>query len=212
MVEKKIISLLDSQLVERCVDVIGRGELVIFPTETIYGIGGNAADDRAWEKLRKLKRDRTKPFTYLVANWEMAEGLIGGDTAGIQVIAERLWPGPVTLVVRSGDDVAARFRNPDGSLGLRMPGIDRIRDAIDACGVPWVHTSANLPGGKGARKIRKIDEDVLDSASLVIDGRTTALGGESTILDTRYRPYKILRSGVMTERRIMDVLDFHISM
>ena len=96
---ESIISLLDQYLLERCGDVIRSGELVIFPTETIYGIGGSAFDERAWDRLWRLKPDRTKPFTYLAADWEMAEGLIGDDVDRIRHAADKLWPGPVTLVV-----------------------------------------------------------------------------------------------------------------
>lgn len=201
-----VISLLDQHLPERCAEIIRRGELIIFPTETIYGIGGSALDERAWEGLRQLKPDRTKPFTYLVADWEMAAGLIGGDIDRIRIVADRVFPGPVTLIVTSSEKFPVRLRNSDGSIGLRAPCIDRIREAIAASGVPWVHTSANLSGGKGVRNLRTLDTAVRSKARLTIDGRTTALGGESTVIDLRQFPFRILRSGVLPEARIRDLL------
>jgi L-threonylcarbamoyladenylate synthase len=180
--------------------------LIIFPTETIYGIGGSAFDTRAWDRLRQLKPDRTKPFTYLVADWDMAESLIMGDKRRIRAIAQRLFPGPVTLVVQAGDRINRQFTNSDGSLALRCPAIDRIRDAIKTSGVPWVHTSANLSGEPGIRLLRKINLQILSAARLIIDGGMTALGGESTVLDLRISPPKIIREGMLTEKQIQDAL------
>jgi len=200
------VSLLDPHVIERCAEVIRRGELVVFPTETIYGIGGSAFDDRAWERLRQLKPDRAKPFTYLVANWEMAEGLIGKDIERIRLVADRVFPGPVTLIVTGSDKIESRFRTEDGSIGVRVPGIDRIRDAIAASSVPWVHTSANVSGGNGVRHLRGLDTAIRSSAGLIIDGRTTAMGGESTIIDMRRSPFRILRAGVLPEATIRELL------
>jgi len=201
------IKLLDSHLVERCVEVIQAGELIVFPTETIYGIGGSALDARIWERLKKLKPDRNKPFTYLVSDWDMVESFVQGDIKQIQRIMKRLCPGPVTLVCYASSRIEERFANSDGSLAVRCPAIDRIREAIKVSGVPWVHTSANLSGQPSVRLLRKMSPEVLSAASLVIDGGMTALGGESTVLDLRVSPFKILRKGILTEKQIRDAID-----
>ena len=201
-----LISLLDQRMIERCAEVIESGELVIFPTETIYGIGGAAFNDDVWKRLNRLKPDRQRPYTYLVANWEMAEGLIGDETAAIRDAAKKLWPGPLTMVVRARDTLAKRFVAQDGSIGIRIPAIDRIRHAIEASTVPWVHTSANISAGKGVRNLRKLNPAVKSSAGLIIDGKTTGLGGESTVVDLRQKPFGILRQGIMPKARIREVI------
>jgi L-threonylcarbamoyladenylate synthase len=203
------IKLLDGKLVERCVEVIQAGELIIFPTETIYGIGGSAVDIRAWERLRQLKPERTKSFTYLVAGWEMTEPNIQGDLNHIHRIMDKLCPGPVTLVCQASNRIEKPFANPDGSLAVRCPGIDRIRETIKASGVPWLHTSANLSGQPPVRLLRKVNPKVLSAASLAIDSGMTALGGQSTVLDLRVSPFRILRKGILTEKQIRDAIDIN---
>jgi len=188
------------------VEVIQVGELIIFPTETIYGIGGSAKDIRAWEKLWQLKPDRTKPFTYLVSDWDMVEPFIQGNVKQIRQAMEKLYPGPVTLVCHVSNRIKELFAKPDGSLAFRCPAIDRIREAIKASRVPWVHTSANLSGQPAMRLLRKINPQVLSTAGLVIDGGMTALGGESTVLDLRVSPFQILRAGILTEKQIRDTI------
>jgi L-threonylcarbamoyladenylate synthase len=203
---QSMISLLDGHLSERCAKVIRSGELVIFPTETIYGIGGAAFNDVIWQRLNRLKPDRQKPYTYLAANWEMAEKLIGGDIARIRAIADKVWPGPVTLVVTANVGLEKRFLAENGSIGIRVPGVDRIRHAIETCAIPWVHTSANVSGAKGVRNPRELDPAVRSSAGLIIDGRTTALGGESSVIDMRQIPFRILRQGIMPESLIRELI------
>lgn len=193
------MKLLNEGMVARCVEVIGRGELVVFPTETVYGIGGAGFDDRAWERLRSLKPDRTTPFSFLVSNWVMMEGMVGGDVGMIWQVAELLMPGPITLVVQASEDIDTWFIDEDGSIGIRMPAIDRLRDAIEVSGTSWVHTSANLSGEKGVQRLRQVSDKVIESAGLVIDGGTTALGGESTIIDLRQDPFEVVRAGVIPE-------------
>ena len=197
-VKAETISLLDSRLPARCIEVIRRGELVIFPTETIYGIGGSAFDDRVWERLKQLKPERSKPFSYLVSGWEMAKDLAGNDI-------ERIGKFSVSLIVQGSEKIPNRFRTQDESIGIRCPGIDLLRDLIDASASPWVHTSANLPSGKGVRKIRKLDDQVTAIVGLIIDGLTTALGGESTVIDVRTTPFTVLRTGVLPYDKVLAV-------
>ncbi len=200
------VKLLDEGMVARCAEVIGRGELVVFPTETVYGIGGAGFDDRVWERLRNLKPSRKVPFSFLVSGWEMMEGMIEGDVGTVWQVVELLMPGPVTLVVEAAEDIDRRFVAEDGSIGVRMPAIDRLRDAIETQGSPWVHTSANLSGGKGVQRLRQVPDEVLASAGLAVNGGTTALGGESTVLDLRKEPFEVLRSGVVPEGWLRHVL------
>jgi L-threonylcarbamoyladenylate synthase len=204
--KQDLIPLLDRRLIKRCAEAVRSGELIVFPTETIYGIGGAAFNEMVWQRLNQLKPDRQKPYTYLAASWEMAAGLIGGDIAGIRTIADKVWPGPVTMVVQANDKLEKRFLADDGSIGIRIPGVDRIRHAIEASAVPWVHTSANVSAGKGVRNLRKLDPAVRGIAGLIIDGRTTALGGESTVIDMRRIPFRILRQGIVPESRIRELI------
>ncbi len=203
----QMIKLLDPGLSEQCEELVGKGKLVVFPTETVYGIGGAGFDDSAWNGLRNLKPDRTTPFSFLVSGWEMMEGMIEGDVGTVWQVVELLMPGPVTLVVQAAEDIDRRFVAEDGSIGVRMPAIDRLRDAIETIGTPWVHTSANLSREKGVQRLRQVHDEVLASAGLVIDGGTTALGGESTVLDLRQEPFEVLRSGVVPEGWLRQVLN-----
>ena len=120
---------------------------VIFPTETVYGLGVSVEAAASPEALYDLKeRDRGKPVSWLVG------GVDDLDRYGAHVpdLARRLarayWPGPLTLIVEAGDAVPAAFRSAAGSIGLRMPDNDTALELIEAVGCPLATTSANISG------------------------------------------------------------------
>ena len=127
------------------VAALKRGEAVIFPTETVYGLGVSVEAAASPEALYDLKeRDRGKPVSWLVG------GVDDLDRYGAHVpdLARRLarayWPGPLTLIVEASDAVPAAFRSAAGSIGLRMPDNDTALELIEAVGCPLATTSANI--------------------------------------------------------------------
>ena len=182
-----------------------RGEPVIFPTETVYGLGVSVEAAASPEALYDLKeRDRGKPVSWLVGG---ADDL---DRYGAHVpdLARRLarayWPGPLTLIVEAGDAVPAAFRSAAGSIGLRMPDNDTALELIAAVGCPLATTSANISGLQAPGSFDALDPRLAARVGVVMaddrDGDKSGIA--STVVDCTVDPPRIVRAGAVTEAHI----------
>lgn len=187
------------------VAALKRGEAVIFPTETVYGLGVSVEAAASPEALYDLKeRDRGKPVSWLVGG---ADDL---DRYGAHVpdLARRLarayWPGPLTLIVEAGDAVPAAFRSAAGSIGLRMPDNDTALELIAAVGCPLATTSANISGLQAPGAFDALDPVLAACVGVVVPDDTDddKSGVASTVLDCTVNPPRILREGAVTEADI----------
>ena len=190
-----------------------RGEVAIFPTDTVYGLGVavNAADGPG--ALYALKgRDEGKPIAWLVDGPE-ALCRYGCDAPVIaRLAAAAFWPGPLTLIVRASDAVPPAFRSAAGTIGLRMPDDARALALIRAAGAPLATTSANPSGTPAPRTFSEVDGALAARAAAVVwegggeDAFGIARGAEaesapsgcaSTVLDCTTAPPRILREGAI---------------
>lgn len=182
-----------------------RGEAVIFPTETVYGLGVSVEAAASPDVLYDLKeRDRGKPVSWLVG------GVDDLDRYGAHVpdLARRLarayWPGPLTLVVEAGGAVPAAFRSAAGSIGLRMPDNEAALKLIEAVGCPLATTSANISGLQAPGAFDALDPDLAARVGVVVpdDGDDDKSGVASTVIDCTVDPPRLLREGAVSEADI----------
>ena len=182
------------------VAALKRGEAVIFPTETVYGLGVSVEAAASPEALYDLKeRDRGKPVSWLVG---------GVDGAHVPDLARRLarayWPGPLTLIVEASDAVPAAFRSAAGSIGLRMPDNDTALELIEAVGCPLATTSANISGLQAPGSFDALDPRLAARVGVVMaddrDGDKSGIA--STVVDCTVDPPRIVRAGAVTEAHI----------
>lgn len=182
-----------------------RGEAVIFPTETVYGLGVSVEAAASPDVLYDLKeRDRGKPISWLVG------GVDDLDRYGAHVpdLARRLarayWPGPLTLVVEAGGAVPAAFRSAAGSIGLRMPDNEAALELIEAVGCPLATTSANISGLQAPGAFDALDPDLAARVGVVVpdDGDDDKSGVASTVIDCTVDPPRLLREGAVSEADI----------
>lgn len=182
-----------------------RGEAVIFPTETVYGLGVSVEAAASPDVLYDLKeRDRGKPISWLVG------GVDDLDRYGAHVpdLARRLarayWPGPLTLVVEAGEAVPAAFRSQAGSIGLRMPDNEAALELIEAVGCPLATTSANISGIQAPAAFGALDPDFAARVDVMVpdDVDDDKSGVGSTVLDCTGAAPRILREGAVTEADI----------
>ena len=187
------------------VAALKRGEAVIFPTETVYGLGVSVEAAASPEALYDLKeRDRGKPVSWLVG------GVDDLDRYGAHVpdLARRLarayWPGPLTLIVEASDAVPAAFRSAAGSIGLRMPDNDTALELIEAVGCPLATTSANIAGLQAPGSFDALDPRLAARVGVVMaddrDGDKSGIA--STVVDCTVDPPRIVRAGAVTEAHI----------
>lgn len=183
---------------DRAGELIRTGDLVAFPTETVYGLGGNALDAAAAAKIYQVKgRPSDNPLIVHIAEEAAAE-----DLAEVSDLARKLmaafWPGPLTLVLPAKDILPKETTGGLDTVGLRMPAHSAALRLIKAAGVPIAAPSANLSGRPSPTSADHVYHDLNGKIPLIIDGGEAAAGLESTVLDLSSAVPAILRPGVIT--------------
>ncbi len=179
-----------------------RGQLLAYPTETVYGLG-SAPDDEALTALAALKgRPPRKPFLLLVGSRLMAEqwGLV--FTPAARAMADEFWPGPLTLVLAGGEGrLPDRLRGPEGGVAVRHTSHAGMARLIQTIGMPVTSTSANRPGGPPApgveRLVQLFQAAVDDGTLLVLDGGVLGNVPPSTIVDCTQQVPVMIREGAL---------------
>lgn len=180
-----------------------RGGTVVFPTDTVYGIGCNPYDGHAVRKIYKIKRrGREKPFPVLAFSADDLQDVAVFDPVAARM-AERFWPGRVTMILRLRDE---RLREPLGiqdKIAVRVPGGDCVRRILEGCRL-LVGTSAN-PSGAGPFVDPAECVKSMGDCDVFVDGGTIAGGTESTIVDLT-EGVEVKREGAVAKREIMDAV------
>ena len=198
-------SALNQDDLNTCVNALKEGKLVVFPTETVYGIGVNALDEAAIKDLySKKQRSFDKPLLMHISSLEMAEDIAVLNDKARELI-KRFSPGPLTLVVKRKNNVPAVAVSGGETVGLRFPSNPVFLQISKAFGAPIAATSANLSGNKSAVRAEEL-KSVLNIADYVIDDGECELGLESTILSLVDDTPKILRLGSFPKEKIEEVV------
>lgn len=188
----------------RCASVVKNGGVVVFPTDTIYGIGCDPYSDSAVERIFAIKgRDEKKPLPVLVCSMKDAEKIVSlGDTG--KALAEKYWPGALTIVAPIIDHkISRRVTAGSNSLAVRVPANECVLTILRHCRY-LVGTSANPSGGKPVKSAQEVLDSSLDGYDALLDGGPVK-GVESTIVDITGKP-KILREGAIKSKEVLELL------
>ncbi len=185
--------------VEAAIRVLKRGGLIIYPTETLYGIGVDSTNPDAVKKLTEYKeRPLGKPYSVAVADQNMAEQYVVLNDAAKNLYKEFL-PGPLTVISKGKHKLATGVESEDGTLGIRIPGYKLVRDIIKEFGKPITATSANASYKKRPYKVSDILKNISDKQSelidLVIDAGELQHNDPSTVIDTTLDDPVTIRQG-----------------
>jgi len=201
----EIVTTIDSEWKERAIKVLARGELVAFPTDTVYGLGVDAFNDQAVRKLFLAKgRALEKAIPVLVANLEQFVDVVERTNLTAMRLVEKFWPGPLTIVLEQASDLASAI-SAYGTVGVRIPDHPIAQELILEAG-PLAVTSANRSGDPEACSAEEIEVKMGAQVHLVVDGGRTLGGQPSTVVDCTQDPPKILRAGPIHEEEIHAVL------
>ena len=193
--------------IERAADVILGGGTVIFPTDTVYGLGANAGDDSAVEKIFEIKnRDKKKPINVLIADFEDILKVAEIPTREEGKLIEKFWPGPLTIILKRKENVANMAASNGETIGIRMPKSEIARNLIREVGFPLATTSVNISGDEPATKIDKIDEKVLEKVDFVLENDEKCSEIASTIFEFKDGKPEILREGEIKRADILSAL------
>ena len=188
-------------------ELIAAGGLVAVPTETVYGLAGDGTDVQAVERIYEVKgRPEVKPLSLMVPGQEAMERYCEDVPPQAKLLAERFWPGPLTIILKSRPLVPEIVRAGGETVGLRCPDHPDTLALLRACGVPLAAPSANPSGAPSPKTAQDVLGYFDGQIEGVIDGGECGLGRESTIISLAQRPFRILRQGALPAEDIEDAL------
>jgi L-threonylcarbamoyladenylate synthase len=184
----------------RAADLIRNGGLVAFPTETVYGLGANALDAQAVQRIYDAKgRPSSSPLIVHVADEAMAKSIAGEWPAIAHVLAARFWPGPLTLVVKKSSAVPHAVTAGLDSVGIRVPAHPVALDLIRRAGVPIAAPSANRFTQISPTTAEHVRRSLGDCVDMILDEGPTQVGIESTVVALTREPPAVLRPGMISQ-------------
>lgn len=194
-------------LIEEAADIIKKGGLLAFPTETVYGLGGDARDPQVSKKIYSAKgRPSDNPLIVHISNMEMLEKIVDEVPKEALVLAKAFWPGPLTFILKKSDYIPKETTGGLDTVAVRMPSRLSARLIIDKCGIPVAAPSANISGRPSPTKAEHVIEDFDGRIDGIVDDGPSPIGLESTILDLTVNPPAILRKGYIEKQDIDRVL------
>lgn len=197
----------DPESIKKAAEIIRSGGLVAFPTETVYGLGANAFDERAVNRIFLVKgRPSWNPLIIHISSIDMVKLVSRSAPDIFYALAEKFMPGPLTLVVESSEMVPDITTAGLRTVGVRIPGHPVALALIKESGVPIAAPSANRFGKPSPTSALHVIEDLGDSIELILDGGETKIGIESTVLDITRTPPLILRPGGVSKEEIEGVV------
>jgi L-threonylcarbamoyladenylate synthase len=185
---------------------IESGQLVVLPTDTLYGIGADAFDAQAVAALLEAKgRGRSMPVPVLIGAWETVEGLVSWVPDRMRTLFEAFWPGGLTLVVEHAQSLQWDLGDSRGTVAVRMP-LHPVALELLALTGPMAVSSANKSGQPPARTVAEAEEQFGDAVSVYLDGGPITADVPSTIVDVTGEVPKVLRLGAVSLEELRRVL------
>ena len=192
---------------DEAAEIIKTGGLVAVPTETVYGLAGNGLDEEAVKQIYEVKgRPQVKPLSLMVPGAEAMDRYCEDVPQGARLLAERFWPGPLTIVLKAKDFIPSIVLAGGDTVGLRCPDHPMTLELLKKAGVPFAAPSANPSGEESPKTAQKVWDYFSGRIEGIIDGGECGIGRESTIISMAQKPYKILRQGALAEKEIASAL------
>ena len=207
---------IDDEALQQCGKQLRQGEIGIFPTETVYGIGANALDEKAATHIFEAKgRANDNPLIVHIADFDILEQLVEPSSEMEQKLIDAFFPGPFTLILKRKETVPNVVTAGLDTVGIRMPENEIARKLITYANCPICAPSANISSRPSGTKLEDIQEEFDGKVAFMIDGGMTTIGVESTVCKVIDGIPTILRPGKITPQDIEEVvgickLDSHL--
>ena len=197
----------NQEVMQEAAALIRAGEVVSFPTETVYGLGADGLNPEAVAKIFAAKgRPNDNPLILHIAQKEAIEQLTTGLNANAKKLMEHFWPGPLTLIVNKSSIVPDAVSAGLETVAVRFPSNKYAQDFIRACGCPIAAPSANISGRPSPTNAQDVLEDMQGKIAGMLDGGNCGIGLESTVVDTTSAVPTILRPGGITYEMLTEVM------
>lgn len=198
---------IDEKAMEHAGRLIAEGELVAFPTETVYGLGGDALHPEAARKIYAAKgRPSDNPLIVHIAEFSDLERIAKEVPDQARKLADAFWPGPLTMIVWKNDSVPYATTGGMDTVAVRMPDHPVALELIRKSGCLIAAPSANTSGRPSPTEAAHVAEDLDGKIAMILDGGTVGIGIESTIVDLTEKTPMILRPGYITPQMLSEVL------
>lgn len=197
----------DRDIIEEAGKILKKGGLVAFPTETVYGLGADALNEQAAEKIYAAKgRPSDNPLIVHIAGMEDLPRIAEIIPEEAKIVAEKFWPGPLTMIFDKTGIVPYETTGGLNTVAVRMPSSDIARELIRAGGGFIAAPSANTSGRPSPTMAQHVEEDLNGKIDMILDGGTVEIGVESTILDMTVSPPMLLRPGAVTKEMLEELI------
>jgi L-threonylcarbamoyladenylate synthase len=179
-------------------EVIARGGVIGFRTDTFYGLGANPFNREAVRRLKQLKgREDRKPILIVIGNRQTVTRFVVKETSAFDRLAATFWPGPLTLIGRATTQVPEEITAGSSTIGLRLPDDQIVIELIEACGGALTATSANPASAEPARSAREVFDYFGEALDLIIDGGVVTTDRPSTVVEAIEDEPRLIREGAI---------------
>jgi L-threonylcarbamoyladenylate synthase len=186
--------------------IISEGGVIAFRTDTFYGLGADPFNRKAIIRIRELKgREEGKPILLLISDAHELDRFIQNSDF-IRMLAVGQWPGPLTLIGGAGPDVPIELTAGSGTIGVRLPDDEDVRELVRACGGALTATSANPSGRPPARNAQEVENYFPEGIDLIIDDGEVTATQPSTVLDLSGPKGRLVREGAISRRELGELL------
>ncbi|WP_458406679.1 L-threonylcarbamoyladenylate synthase [Anaerotignum sp.] len=195
------------EIIQTAAKILQEGGLVAFPTETVYGLGGNGLDGMACEKIYIAKgRPSDNPLILHISEFEELNPIVREISPAAQKLMDAFWPGPLTMVFPKSDIVPEKATGGLDTVAVRFPNHPVARAIIKAAGLPIAAPSANSSGKPSPTRASHVEFDLNGKIDMIVDGGAAEWGLESTIVDVSGEVPMILRPGAVTKEMMEEVV------
>lgn len=206
------VSSPDDEVLDRVGEMLRRGGIVAIPTETVYGLAGNALDGETAKKIFAAKgRPADNPLIVHISDFSQWAPLVKEISESARALTDKYWPGPLTVILPKSDIVPKEVSGGLSTVAVRMPSDETARKIIEKAGVPLAAPSANTSGKPSPTSAKYVIEDLMGKVDAIVDSGECSVGVESTVISLCETPPRLLRPGGVTPEMLTDVLgEIHI--
>lgn len=197
------------KIIEKVVSLLKRGEIIAFPTDTVYGVGGDIFSETAINRIYRLKnRPANKPINALVSSMNQLKMVVEFLPEDAKLLIEKFWPGPLTIILKKRAEVSDMVTSSLDTIGVRMPNNRVALEIIRKFEKPLATTSANISNKPSTLTAEDVYINFKEEVPIIIDSEEKVLGIESTIITFESVKPQILRIGAITKEELSRFIDF----
>ena len=195
------------RVLDEAAKCISRGGILVYPTETLYGIGADATNrDAVRRVLAAKRRPDDKPILVIVHSTELLKRLVTEVPQAAEVLMREFWPGPLTIVFKSAERVPAELTGSSKTIGIRIPSSKFCLELLSRCNCPLTSTSANVSGGQIRNTVADIRAELSDAVDMYIDAGVLPESRPSTVISVVHRKVELIREGTISFEHIQAIV------